>query len=381
MPTRVFALLATLVAGAPNPSSLIPQQLDDASDDIGWQFTRRRAPSADAEVAACVVGQARTLIYPAVQKRFRSSVLDPLRADSFVVLSSTWSSRVEYNGRVEPVNLTQSQVEDRLPAAAAYLDPVSSVLTDDDSLATAAPEAWRHCFNGTAPPSERSSCSPYTPLAYSWRGCLMMIRAAEAERSMTYRIVFRTRPDAIPVLPLAPLPRLDAWTARPAMARSWAAFHWDFAAIMTRDVADVSLSQFELAGSTRQCGAGVRWIPTCVGLDAAPHEQCNPCIVDSHGFQIHNWQSLELRIVRQCAPQSWLQTHPVTELPELHWGPSVFPACTRDGDAALDQTDFFPFAHEDPNVAHSDRTVTDYDFTPGSPYIEPMICACVLHED
>ena len=91
MPTRVFALLATLAAGAPNPSSLLPQQLDDASDDIGWQFTRRRAPSADAEVAACVVGQARTLIYPAVQKRFRSSVLDPLRPDTLSKMFSKYN--------------------------------------------------------------------------------------------------------------------------------------------------------------------------------------------------------------------------------------------------------------------------------------------------
>ena len=150
MPTRVFALLATLVAGAPNPSSLLPQQLDDASDDIGWQFTRRRAPSADAEVAACVVGQARPNLPGGAeevsQQRAGSAARRQLRGAQLYL-----SSRVEYNGRVEPVNLTQSQVEDRLPAAAAYLDPVSSVLTDDDSLATAAPEAWRHCFNGTAP--------------------------------------------------------------------------------------------------------------------------------------------------------------------------------------------------------------------------------------
>ena len=70
-------------------------------------------------------------------------------------------------------------------------------------------------------------------------------------------------------------------------------------------------------------------------------------------------------IVRQCAPRHWLAQHAGV------LGPfSVYPACTNDGDAAIEEAAAL-------NAEYDANLVTPHGFTQGSIYVEPMECACV----
>ena len=363
LPTSLFSLLA-LVYG----QALLPAELEEASSrDFNWRFTRRRAPSADAEVAACIAGQARTLVYPAVHQRFRSNILNKLGADGFAVLSASFS---------EHANLTTDRVRTLLPAALTQLDPVSSVVTDEDSLATMAPAAFQHCFRSKDSfgvyRSFYRGCSPYLTLAISWRGCLTMIGAAEAERPAPYRLVARLRPDLLAMHPFAPLPLGARWSG-PLATASWAAYRFDFAALMTRDVAEVGLRQFERTGTTPSCG-GYESAASCAGVKA--DENCNPCLVGASGFQVWTWD-LPVEIVRECGT---ISSH------TLGGKVGLYPACSANGmDADLDYTTV-AVDKVQLNVIWSTMggpEASISQFLPYAPYakVKGMSrCACTIHK-
>ena len=269
---------ATLQAEA-----VLREDVADAWRDDDWHFTRRRAPSASSEVAACIAGEARSFVYPVIHHNLRQSVIDPLRADSFMVLSTTWTLTGNDPWPAQLGRLTSSDaMYDAVTAAVDVVDPVSSVVSDNAGLSTRAPRAWQHCFcsNQTAgsdcdhgvparvsaDPTARATCSPLPTLTLSWRGCLTQIVAAEVERSRPYRHVLRLRPDMYALSTLAPLPQ--------GLPRSPSfAFFSDFAALMTRDVAAVSLRQLPQAGRVPSCWEG------------SPHlEYCNACLVSDSGF-------------------------------------------------------------------------------------------------
>ena len=69
----------------------------DAARRPGGRMARRRlalsggARLASSEVAACIAGEAGSFLYPVIHHNLRRQSSSPLRADSFMVLSTTWT--------------------------------------------------------------------------------------------------------------------------------------------------------------------------------------------------------------------------------------------------------------------------------------------------
>lgn len=228
-------------------------------------------------------------------------------------------------------------------AAVESGDPVSWVVTDFPGLQARAPPAWRHCFcdetqntsscwSGVPtslrqPSTRRAVCSPTPSLTVSWRGCLTQITAAEAERGAAYPLVLRMRPDLYFTRPFTPgwrpPPALEP--AHPAISGrrghqpsapgggAFAAFVSDFAALMTRDVASISLKQQPAAGVHETC-----WMPS-------PHrEYCNACIVNASGLgrALRVWLP-DAVLIRQCTNETAHSDGPTAEL---------YPYCAGEAD-------------------------------------------------
>ena len=93
-------------------------------------------------------GEARSFVYPVIHHNLRQSVIDPLRADSFMVLSTTWTLTGNDPWPAQLGRLTSSDaMSDAVTAAVDVVDPVSSVVSDNAGLSTRAPRAWQHCFS------------------------------------------------------------------------------------------------------------------------------------------------------------------------------------------------------------------------------------------
>ena len=89
-------------------TSYAPLWNDSARGDSVWSDStwnsmvmRHRAPSLMAQTAACLAGEARTLVYPAVHRHLVSSTLRPLSADTFAVLSLSIDNSMLRNSGVQ----------------------------------------------------------------------------------------------------------------------------------------------------------------------------------------------------------------------------------------------------------------------------------------
>ena len=93
--------------------------------------------------AACVVGEARAFVLPAVHHGLRARVLQPLLADAFVVVSRRWS-----RGWHAAYHSGWSALPEEVPAATlskaiAALGPKRSRVVEDDALFAGGSDGWR----------------------------------------------------------------------------------------------------------------------------------------------------------------------------------------------------------------------------------------------
>lgn len=208
----------------------------------------RAVPSAGAVTAACVAGEARTLIFRSVQENLQHAVLRPLAADAFLILSEGHTGKW-YNVEAQPL---PPITRDHLVTIARNLGASSLTVANDSSPLLGEGVPVHH---------QRS-------MVLRFRLCLAEVKLAERARrgeatvSHDYTWVVRVRPDAHfhckLCVPHAPL------------ARSWGAFHRDFVAILTRDAAEIAL------------GAPNDSIAACSSRSRAPsqrrEEWCMPCL-------------------------------------------------------------------------------------------------------
>jgi len=275
--------------------------------------------------AACLAGEARAFIFPQVHLRLYTTLLEPLQAGLFLVLSvhASFSSqrlvkrdepdRPAWERDFSHLRHTAMPVSaERVRAAARALRPTRLVLmtgeTASYSNATmAAIDAW---FPGCSryrradptdplgcdanePMTSSSDFSCYkTPVCYArlWyalrqQTCLSVIRQHErrVERargaalgpSSRYRFVFRGRPDLWLPCRLPSIGSVFKWgrgRLKLPATREWALYFYDFATLMTREAADTALKQVPDAAH----------IAGCRSYEERRVEYCNMCFMQRH---------------------------------------------------------------------------------------------------
>lgn len=171
--------------------------------------TWRAEPSQTSITAACVAGQARTLVLDEVMQNLRAAALLPLFADSFFVLSPEYTPLWgEWKTRPSP-NSSSSRLLD----VARQLGATSLAIADDASL-----------LRGPLVPNVSHRHIQRT-LFLRFGVCLEEIRWAESLRARSYTYVLRTRPDAAYACKLCAPSDVGSW----GVARVWGAFARDFA--------------------------------------------------------------------------------------------------------------------------------------------------------
>lgn len=240
------------------------------------------------DTAVCVAGEARSLIFPRVQARLRTALIDSMQADLYLVLSRAWSSgwhaavkAATWDSRLprEVSELNISGIVEQLRPSAAI---VSDASLESGGRWWAVVEAWwpgcttsQRAFSYpgcTAVPgracTERSfyasTCAGRLAEMVRWRACYTLIEEGEAHRARAtvpaagrYAFVVRARPDLW--MPCA-LPPLASWrvtstnggSAAPS-SRRWVTFGWDFLALMPRAVAAEALGVLHVGENTSAC--------------------------------------------------------------------------------------------------------------------------------
>eukprot|EP00966_Prymnesium_polylepis_P071819 1668068-Prymnesium_polylepis.1 len=212
-----------------------PALSDDGSSGTIW----RAQPSMSALTAACVAGEARTLVYRSVQTSLHRAVLEPLRADSFLVLSPVHTGKW-YDVSAYPLPpITHLE----LLSAAQHLQAVSLIVANDSSPLFRAPSLSGLAANHLqrAMVLRFKLCLDEIHRAERWRGKRhAATRAGGAVSAQegalgVYRWVVRTRPDSHYTCALC-VPSL-----RGAEVHGWAVFYRDFVALLSRDAAETAL--------------------------------------------------------------------------------------------------------------------------------------------
>ena len=251
--------------------------------------TWRRAVGNDGQTAACVAGEARTIVLPNVQQNIQAAVLSPLRADAFLVLAATHTSATAgtpiawYDERIQPMlNISHAM----LLNTAKRLSAVSLVIADEGGDLLSSAETAAHA-NGHIQQG----------LIARWTLCLREIRYVEdGVRGRPYRFILRARPDlryscALHLPPLSFGPASTPGQVRPSP--EWAAFNFDYFAFFTRGAAEVALGQPDPS------------IPTC---NVSSHkymvrreEWCQPCLMRKHNVSLYAYSPWrDVAIARPC---------------------------------------------------------------------------------
>ena len=170
-----------------------------------------------AEVAACITGQARTLVAQQLHVSMRANLLDPLGADAFmhVAVHDT-----------RPWGVQRASNSKELAEAARVLRPVSmqaeSLLPPTASTRCAAQAAGgggRSCLAhdcGTfscgcyVPGCALCDVSTYLPQHTHNQRCLRLVEEHEARRGAAYSWLIKMRPDLLVPQPVPPLRELTA---------------------------------------------------------------------------------------------------------------------------------------------------------------------------
>ena len=218
---------------------------------------RGREPSLDSPCAVCVAGETRSLALEPVARRFVNTILTPLRADPFLVLS-LHTSRRHADGSAASSAFLPEPTAPQLAAMLRILSPVGpSILLDNDASFWMGGEAERsgliQQFQGGLPPLWGLD------VAVRFRVCLHLIERAEETRKRAmrrrgaldhrYGFVVRTRPDVYLPCTLRPLPA----HALASPVEPFVAMGNDFVWLMSRSVADVLLRAYPLALHVPYC--------------------------------------------------------------------------------------------------------------------------------
>mmetsp|Transcript_24098 Transcript_24098/g.54839 ORF Transcript_24098/g.54839 Transcript_24098/m.54839 type:complete len:237 (-) Transcript_24098:577-1287(-) len=230
-----------------------------------------RLPSHTAETAACIAGEVRALVFSGVHERVREFLLATLAADAFLVVSRKWSrtatalTRLSFSQvpHVLPHNLANEAIEALNPVTSLVFDNDTELITalttsrwaaniqadleaNVDWIEAAQPNCtWpptSECLDGERPDIE--SFWGHLMLAIRWRACFLQLSAAEKHRGKLYTWVLRTRPDfytTCRVYPPAYLRMLNKpeWKGgRPVGSDKWVIYWWDHAAFMPRAAAN-----------------------------------------------------------------------------------------------------------------------------------------------
>ena len=275
-------------------------------------------PMPASPTAACVAGEARAFVLPAVHGGLRAHVLEPLRADAFVVVSRRWSRGWHAAYHSDWSSMPEEVSPESLSTAIAALRPKRSRVMEDESLFAGGLSGWRSaterfhpsctssqapwhfpgCSNATGSCTEAAffgvTCMAQLALARRWQLCLELIGEVEVEERqlVAYSWVTRLRPDS--VLPcrlrLQDMAGLQvAFGNGTSAARPWAAFIWDYLAWMPRAVANVSL---------RQAVHGLD-VAYCRDFRQRP-EFCNHCLLMQRGVGVLRLTSIPMEVSRGC---------------------------------------------------------------------------------
>ena len=165
-----------------------------------------------SDFSVCLTGQIRSLVFPVVQKRLNDTILNPLHADGFLVVSPEWTRAtylaaqkgqlVRPRYEVEPPAADQADVD----AIRAALPSIRSsvVIANDSRLLDVASEhvlsalkRQRDVGNALVDPRERCDgsssawqvelCRTRVVNAVRLRLCLALIEDAEAARQRPCR--------------------------------------------------------------------------------------------------------------------------------------------------------------------------------------------------
>ena len=246
----------------------------------------RAGMAAPLDTALCVAGEARALIFPQVQARLRTTLIDALQADLYLVLSRSWSSG--WHAAVKAATWTGLPKEVSEPNISSIIERLrpTAAIVSDASLESggrwwAAVEAWwpgcttsQRAFRYPGCSSAGRACTEAAFYASTcagrlaemvrWRACYALIEEGEARRvarapvaTGRYAFVVRARPDLwMPCV----LPPLASWRVALAsggragpLSRRWVAFGWDFLALMPRAAAAEALGLLQLGENASAC--------------------------------------------------------------------------------------------------------------------------------
>lgn len=250
--------------------------------------------------AVCIAGEMRALIFKQVQERLRQAVLEPLQADSFLVLSRTWSIGWHARYRIWQHDMLPNVSMKDVDEAIAAIRPVRAMVagTDDElfNMLGLSRQALDSIVTCSRDQGKATHCLPPTqvPLALRWRVCLDLIETHELSRGRPYRWVVRTRPDVVVSCafraPLTEFRRLLTGRNKLMTSPRWVAYAWDFLAYLTRAAAQISLNELLLARNCSACGINIT------------NAYCNACIMRQHDFLVtvitDNWGGVD--IARHC---------------------------------------------------------------------------------
>tara|TARA_B110001452_G_scaffold258974_1_gene254780 strand:+ start:1436 stop:2455 length:1020 start_codon:yes stop_codon:yes gene_type:complete len=242
-----------------------------------------------SDTAVCLAGEVRALIFPVVQRRLRKTLLQPLGADTFGVLSRQWSQGWHIT---EQSNFTEwatvpTVTDADLSTVLQVLQPVAAIVTNasiDLYPSAASGTSWLAAVLAYLPGCDRAhpdmiECEARVAAALRMQGCLRLIEAEEARRSQAYRTVLYTRPDVW--LPCALTAPLD-WAAGDANISQWATYSYDMLTVMPRAVASPMLAQLTESQRVSPCRS-----PKVL------KEVCSPCQLRGKGVWINTLESNE----------------------------------------------------------------------------------------
>ena len=99
------------------------------------------------DTALCVAGEARALIFPHVQARLRTTLIEALQADLYLVLSRAWSSGWHAAVKADTwAGLPREVSPANVSALVAALRPVATIVSGAESGGS---NVWEARFRGS----------------------------------------------------------------------------------------------------------------------------------------------------------------------------------------------------------------------------------------
>ena len=263
-------------------------------------------------VAACFVGEARTLSLPAVYTALGRHVIDPLDADVFLVVSRAWSASPDSRFGRGSRSSTSPPTAD-LAAAVAALQPRRSIIDEESAELFGGAEQFEQAANILYPKCTKDEnsthgryvsigCRAQTAYVARMRLCLMLIEqeesvdvAASGRKGQQYEWVLRSRPDIYSsCMQKHSITRALTYTDKAGSTNRLSAFQSDLFALLPRAAASTSLRQLVLSRSEAWC-AGWDQPKASNGL----WEYCNACIV-KRLWPVTMLTISGLEVVRKC---------------------------------------------------------------------------------